>query len=208
MIRRLFSLLAVACVAVALGVPSGAARAGIQDFYVVNDGAVAIWYIHVSPNYADDWEEDVLGNDVLMSGDQFGITMTGYGNHCFFDIKVEDANGYAEAFYDVNLCEVTYVYFPDSAPVASSGGNIQDFIVANNSSIPIWYLYVSPNYADNWEEDVLGDDVLMPGQEMNIIMPGFGGHCWFDVKFEDQYGDYTREYYDVNLCEVLYVYYP
>lgn len=91
---------------------SAEAAAGIQDFTVRNNGSTTVFYIYVSPDYSDDWEEDVLGDDVLMPKSQIGITMTGYGKHCMFDIKVEDENGYYVEYMDVDLCSVTYIDFP------------------------------------------------------------------------------------------------
>jgi len=112
MIRRLFTLLGLGLVVAASFAATSQARAGIQDFTVVNQGSTAIWYIQVSPNHSDSWEEDVLGDQVLMPGNQLAVTMPGYGNHCWFDIRVEDANGASREYYDVNLCEVSYVNFP------------------------------------------------------------------------------------------------
>jgi len=88
--------------------------------------------------------------------------------------------------------------------LSSAYAGIQDFVVRNFSNAAIFYVYVSPDYADTWEEDVLGADVLMPGQELNIRMNGYGSHCFFDIKVEDEYGGYY-EYWDVDLCSVLYV---
>lgn len=90
----------------------GAANAGIQDFYVRNNSKHHIWYIYVSPSYSNEWEEDVLGSDVLPPNTELSIEMTGYGNHCDFDVKVEDENGYSQEYFDVDLCSVLYVDFP------------------------------------------------------------------------------------------------
>jgi hypothetical protein len=88
------------------------AAAGIQDFTVRNNGAVDVFYIYVSPDTTDDWEDDVLGDDTLAAGAQVDITMSGYGDHCVFDIKIEDANGGSREYYAVDLCTVTYVDYP------------------------------------------------------------------------------------------------
>lgn len=90
----------------------GVASADIQDFYVRNNGKSYVWYIYVSPTYSDDWEEDVLGSDVLAPNSEISIEMNGYGKHCGFDIKVEDENGYSREYFDIDLCSVLYVDFP------------------------------------------------------------------------------------------------
>ena len=205
MIRRLFLTFACASALLAAMAAGSAARAGMQDFTVVNQGSNAIWYIFVSPNYSDSWEEDALGEDVLMPGMQVPVYLDGYGSHCYFDIKIEDSNGYAEEYYDVDLCNVRTVYFPANAPQTKSRG--EQITVVNNGSTAVWYIFVSPNYSDNWEEDVLGEDVLMPGMQIPVTLTGYNGHCFFDVKVEDSNG-YAREYYDVNVCNSDFVHFP
>ncbi len=88
------------------------ANAGIQDFYIHNDGKWAIYYIYVSPDYSNEWEEDILESDVLMPGDVLEIEMIDYGNHCYFDIKIEDSRGNEREYRDVDLCSVVDIYFP------------------------------------------------------------------------------------------------
>lgn len=205
MIRRLFlALCSIAALAMLLAPVSGA-RADKQDFAVVNQGSVAVWYVQVKANYESAWPADVLGDNVLMPGNQADILMSGYGNHCYFDIRVEDNGGYAETYTDIDLCNVGYVYFPASAPQTKSRG--EEITVVNNGSTAVWYIHVSPNYSDNWEEDVLGDDVLMPGMQIPVTLTGYDGHCFFDVKVQDSNG-YAREYYDVNVCNSDFVHFP
>ena len=98
---------ALALVAVALP-----AVAGIQDFTVRNNGKFAVWYIYVSPSYSDSWEEDVLGDGTLPANSQIDIEMSGYGDHCLFDIKVVDERDNGREYYDIDLCNVLYVDYP------------------------------------------------------------------------------------------------
>ena len=46
--------------------------------------------------------------------------------------------------------------------------------VVNNTGYTIFFIYISPSDSDNWEEDVLGNDVLRPGQTLNIRLPRNG----------------------------------
>jgi len=46
--------------------------------------------------------------------------------------------------------------------------------------------------------------VLYPGQEIEVYMDGYGSHCWFDIKVEDEAG-YYQEYFGVDLCSVYYI---
>jgi hypothetical protein len=65
------SLFAVAGVAL---VAASAARAGDQDFTLVNKTGVEIHSLHVAPHSSDEWGEDILGKDTLANGDSLEIT--------------------------------------------------------------------------------------------------------------------------------------
>ena len=109
---RLVGLAAGSLVGLVLLFSAGTAVAGIQDFFVNNNGKFAIYYIYVSPDYSTEWEEDVLGSEVLMPGESLEIEMIGYDNHCTFDIMIEDSQGNQREYWDVDLCTVIDVDFP------------------------------------------------------------------------------------------------
>jgi hypothetical protein len=100
-------LLAAASLAISVS-----AFADVQDFTVRNKGRVTIQNIYISPDYSNSWEEDVLGDDVLVAGSQMPIHMKGYGSHCGFDIKIVDVNGRSREYRHVDLCRVTYIDYP------------------------------------------------------------------------------------------------
>ncbi len=104
---------AAAAAAICLGLLADPSWAGRQDFYVRNNGGNYVQYIHVSPSTVDDWEEDVLGDDVLEPYSEMLIEMIGYSSdECAFDIKIIDENGYKREYYKVDLCSQLYVDFP------------------------------------------------------------------------------------------------
>ena len=105
-------LLSGAVLAGWLACSASAALAGIQDFYVNNNSKWAIYYIYVSPDYEDEWEEDVLGSEVLMPGEYLEIEMIGYDDYCYFDIKIEDERGNVREYWDIDLCMVRDVDYP------------------------------------------------------------------------------------------------
>lgn len=49
------------------------ARAGDQDFTLVNDTGVEIHHVYISPHDSDAWGEDILGEDTLADGDSVHI---------------------------------------------------------------------------------------------------------------------------------------
>ena len=59
----------------------------------------------------------------------------------------------------------TFVLFAQSGPVLA---------VSNNCGYPIYYIFISEADTEDWEEDVLAQDVLMPGQTVNVRLPGNG----------------------------------
>lgn len=105
-IRRLVG----SCVAaVALSLAAGAASAGDQDFTVSNDTGVEIHKLYTSPHSADDWEEDVLGEDVLPDGESLEIAFSPRETAALWDLRVEDEDGNAITWTRLNLLEISTV---------------------------------------------------------------------------------------------------
>ena len=81
-----------------------------REITVVNATGATIQSLFVSPVGTEEWEEDVLGVDVLEDGDSVDISFSGYeADECAFDILAANADGDAWLLSDVNLCEVTAV---------------------------------------------------------------------------------------------------
>jgi len=89
---------------------STSAMAGKQDFTVVNATGYTISEVYVSPSKAGDWEEDILGRDVLAEGERTEITFSRGTDTCKWDLKVvyEDDNSSAE-WGNLNLCDISVV---------------------------------------------------------------------------------------------------
>jgi len=77
------------------------------DYYVdiTNKTGFIIHYIYVSPDSSDDWEEDVLGTEVLMNDTTRRITLKGY-NSPIFDIKLVDEDGDSCTFWDIDVSKL------------------------------------------------------------------------------------------------------
>ena len=108
----MFRHLCAGFVALALVSFTAPAFAGIQDFIIRNNGKFSVFFIYVSPTYSEEWEEDVLGSEVLPPKTEIEIELNGYGDHCGFDIMIIDEQENAREYYDVDLCNVLYVDFP------------------------------------------------------------------------------------------------
>lgn len=60
-----------------------------------------------------------------------------------------------------------------SSGTVSSSSARTTFTVVNNSSVSIYYIYVSPGDDMSWGEDVLDIDVLAPGEQCEVRLdPG------------------------------------
>ena len=60
----------------------------------------------------------------------------------------------------------------------SAFAGYQDFILVNNTGSPILTVQVSQTGNRNWEEDVLGDDVIKPGESHLIRFNGYAERFW------------------------------
>lgn len=98
---------AIVGVAALLSMP---VAAGDQDFVLINGTGYVISEVYVSPVKAGDWEEDVLGRDVLGVDDRTEIRFSRDTDACRWDLKVvyEDDGSSAE-WGNLNLCEISAV---------------------------------------------------------------------------------------------------
>src|SRR5687767_13167560 len=64
----------------------------------------------------------------------------------------------------------------------------QDFTLHNETKLEIVEVYVSAANVDNWEEDVLGDDTLSPGEEVDISFNSKEKADKWDLKVVDDNG--------------------
>ncbi|MBA4788546.1 MAG: argininosuccinate lyase [Rhizobiales bacterium] len=104
--RSLFgAALALATFAISSAVsPAMAAK---QDFELVNKTGYDISHVYVSPTKSEDWEEDVLGKDVLSDGDAWDIEFDRGDKTCKWDLKVVYADDNSSAYWrNIDLCKV------------------------------------------------------------------------------------------------------
>lgn len=106
------SLCAALLLCVAISTP---VQAGDQDFELINQTGVDIYALYASPHSASDWEEDILGLDVLLAGDSVTIQFDPAEAAALWDLRVEDENGDAIEWERLNLLRISIVtlYFED-----------------------------------------------------------------------------------------------
>ncbi|MFU0503129.1 hypothetical protein [Pseudaminobacter sp. NGMCC 1.201702] len=77
------------------------------------------------------------------------------------------------------------------------------FTLTNGTNSVLREFYTSPTGVEDWEEDVLGRDVLNPGESVDITIADGRRVCEYDMRFEftqDSDLDTTTDTQD--LCEL------
>jgi hypothetical protein len=84
--------------------------------------------------------------------------------------------------------------------VAPAYGQDLVFMLDNQSSGAVQEFYASPVGVDNWEEDILGTDILAAGEASRITIADARDVCEYDLKIV--FDDATElEERNINLCD-------
>ena len=100
---------AAAAAALMLAAPAGVLAQAKQAFTLHNKTGYTIEQVYVSPTTTDDWEEDILGSDVLNNGQRVEIDFERSEKSCVWDLKVVYDDGEEAEWDGFNLCEVSIV---------------------------------------------------------------------------------------------------
>jgi len=66
---------------------------------------------YASDSRKSDWEEDILGADVLANGDSLQINIDDGSGACVYDFKAEFTNGQSLTRMNVNVCQIADYYY-------------------------------------------------------------------------------------------------
>lgn len=109
MILRHASVLLLAAAVVAAGLqPASALDRRVR---VVNETGFDIVRFYGSNTGANDWQEDILGQDVLATGSSVVINFDDASGYCKFDFRAVFEDGDEVVEPDVNICEVAEFTF-------------------------------------------------------------------------------------------------
>ncbi|HZU75480.1 MAG TPA: hypothetical protein VFA70_01875 [Dehalococcoidia bacterium] len=92
---------------------------------------------------------------------------------------------------------------------AAAPRDIRDFTLYNDSSsVTILNVYVSPSSSNYWGDDILGDQVIVPGDYADITFSPFAGFdtCVYDIRIDGDDGSTTYDW-GVDLCSTTAVHY-
>lgn len=100
-----------ATLAAALAFAALPAMAADISFVLSNETSVVLTEFYASPTSSDDWEDDILGAEVLGAGDSGTVTISD-DRGCEYDIKAVFADG-DEITDSVNICEIQSYTFSE-----------------------------------------------------------------------------------------------
>lgn len=66
-----------------------AAQAEDLEFTLTNDTSAVIMFFHASPTGVDEWEDDVLGSEVIGPGESVSVTIADGRDVCEYDMRFE-----------------------------------------------------------------------------------------------------------------------
>lgn len=78
----------------------------------------------------------------------------------------------------------------------------QDFTLVNKTGYTLSELYVSPSQADDWQDDVLGADILEDGQTVDVSFQRATKTCKWDLKVVYEDDDSSAVWRAIDLCTV------
>ena len=75
------------------------------------------------------------------------------------------------------------------------------FSLQNKTRANMTEFYASPSGVKNWENDILGDDVLRSGKAIEININDERTTCIYDFQAKFADGDVVEKY-DINICKL------
>lgn len=99
------SQLSLAAAAIAVALSTTPAFADDLVFMLDNQSSGAIQEFYASPVGVDDWEEDILGADILASQEAARITIADGRTVCEYDLRIVFEDGDEMEERAIDLCE-------------------------------------------------------------------------------------------------------
>ena len=102
------AVLAAAISAVAFGTMGFQSNDG-QDrrVRIINATGVTMTHFYASNSGQNDWQEDILGQDVLANGASVVINIDDGSGACIYDFKARFSDGDVLERYRINVCQIT-----------------------------------------------------------------------------------------------------
>jgi hypothetical protein len=118
MTMKKISMLLAAAAALSLSSAAGAAPDGKNRKVVVqNLSNSVVRELYASPITAKTWEEDLLGQKTLASGDSISANIDNGTTECYYDLKAVLASGKSWEHRKVNVCAANKWVIADAGEV-------------------------------------------------------------------------------------------
>jgi hypothetical protein len=170
---------------------------GEREVTVVNHSQRPANELYVSPDSAEQWGDDRLGEHTLEPDDTIRLRL-GRTRECLFDVKVVYDDASREEVRGVNLCRTRQVIFDGSTATAPPDSGAEHGVtLVNHAPRPIQQVFLSPAAANQWGDDRLGETSISVGERRLVT---WRGDCVVDLRvvFENRAAEERR---GVDLCE-------
>ncbi len=153
---------------------------GERNLAVLNQSRLNVQELYVSPQSADAWGQDQLGDAMLERGGTQRLKL-GRVRDCIFDLLAIYDDASQEELRGVNVCRTREVAFTGARAThpPPPPGPERRVTVTNASTLPIQQLFVSAPDAAQWGEDRLAQASMSVGEERRVE---FTGPCRADLR--------------------------
>lgn len=140
---------------------------------VINNTGEDIYELYASVVHTDDWEEDILGANILESGDSFVINFEITEDTLVWDFKIENEDGDMLEFYDVDFSDyhmegAMLIFNADgTATMANEGDDILEGDDADGEFIGLNGTY---HYMDSDGNVISSIEISQDGQFCDFVL--------------------------------------
>jgi hypothetical protein len=178
-------------------IPLGAL--GDRNVSVTNRSQHSAVELYISPQSADAWGPDRLGETTLDAGVQRPIAL-GKMRDCGFDVLIVYDDLTREDQRGLNFCKLKQVVFDGSHAVLPPDalGPVHNVTIIDVTQMPLQQLFISPQDAAQWGDDLLSAGAMSVNENRVIA---FRGPCAADVRvvFANRAAEERR---GVDLCSI------
>ena len=147
----------------------------LPEITIVNSTGYTIYYAFVVQTASDDWGDEILGSEIVRSGESFTVRLPFPINVVNrYDIQLIDLDGDTYTKWDVLVTPNARIVFTfdDYDYVAAPVFNGPAVTIVNNTGYLIWWVYIASTASPDWEEERLGSNrVLQPGESISLNLP-------------------------------------
>ena len=169
-----------------------------RELTIVNASHRPVYQLRVSPNDAEQWGEDRLGEATIPPGGSFRVKL-GRIADCAFDVQVIYDNLGQEERRAVDIYRTKLLTFDGSAAVMPPDPFAipRNVMVANRAGRAIQQVFISSPSAEQWGDNLAPDGGIVPGKSGEVT---YRGGCNVDLRvvFDNRAAEERR---NLELCK-------